>query len=68
MESRIDAAKCQDNGEVAQVLEATGIDNEQLRAWLDNEGAARGLRIDEASLDDVRELLANILQDLILDY
>lgn len=68
MESRIDAAKRQGNGELTQVIEATGIDSETMRAWLENEGATRGLRIDEASLEDVRALLANILQDLILDY
>lgn len=68
MGSRIDAAKQQSSQALEQLIEATGIDGPAMLAWLENEGATRGLQMNEASLADVRDLLAHILQDLILDY
>gem|GEM_PF-4467352 len=51
---------------ISELIEMTQLPEEPLGNWLSEEVKARGLDLEKIDIQDLRDLLADILQDLIL--
>lgn len=51
---------------ISELIEMTQLPEEPLGNWLSEEVKARGLDLEKIEIQDLRGLLADILQDLIL--
>jgi hypothetical protein len=51
---------------IQEIIELSGMPQEGLSEFLANAFSARGLSLENASMDDLRAVLADLLQDLIL--
>jgi len=51
---------------VQQVVELSGLPQNEATDFLSDAFAQRGLNLHEGNLEDLREVLADLLQDLIL--
>jgi len=56
-----------DGSPVKQVVQLSGIPEEQIEPWFAAQIESRGMNPYDLSLDDLREVLADILQDLIME-
>lgn len=50
-----------------QVVRLSGMPEDQIESWFAAQAESRGMNPYDLSLDDLREVLADILQDLILE-
>lgn len=57
-----------DGNPLKQVVSLSGLPEEHVEPWFTAQIAARGYNTEELSLDQLREVLADILQDMILTH